>query len=509
MLHRLLLLLLHLLHETNAALFSSSLPLPGIPWTDDRGFTPPYHHLPLPSQTFLLLTPARCPAQECQGIVDMWTHYTAIYPHFLWSANCDPSHPTQRLCAQALRHRWLDKNGPQLLQWDTKTKFWAPYQGAKDPDALTTRLNKAYEKYMAQLSHHHEEGKLKLARALVQRSNGDDRPASGTVLMLTNQLPVWYNCSLYELKPGGTSGVGAQMDAMAFLAQDFFPTMKIQRQYHGGATPWYVHWSLPEHNERHAFLWRDGSRGKGSQGEDIEAAYPNRVQLLDHVEEGSSDGAHRRCLLAWDQGVGVAPAVVDERRTKRRRTRKSKGKKRKRNRKGKKAASAEPLSFEVQAGDGDTQPGTPTTAVSPRLLIELDTGRAYDWLRFRFLEFANIVAARVREKFQHHHHQAPIVVYDPVSGSCWFPMLVKAALAGTTGMAGMAVKPICSDLSSDAIAIARRDFRTNGMLNGSVDGDDADDAAVFLTGDLFVPLVHAQDEVFRERDGVGAAGGAR
>ena len=60
------------------------------------------------------------------------------------------------------------------------------------------------------------------------------------------------------------------------------------------------------------------------------------------------------------------------------------------------------------------------------------------------------------------------VVYDPVAGACWFPMLVKSLVP--------TVKTICSDISPPAVDTARRNFAEN-KLDGR-----------FLLGDLFEPL---------------------
>jgi hypothetical protein len=69
------------------------------------------------------------------------------------------------------------------------------------------------------------------------------------------------------------------------------------------------------------------------------------------------------------------------------------------------------------------------------------------------------------------------VVYDPVAGSCWFPLLVRAALQSSN----FEVHSVCSDISPDAINVARRDFNANKI-----------EEAEFLVGDLFEPLLQKQ-----------------
>jgi hypothetical protein len=435
--------------------------LPGIQWNDSRGMLPP-SLLPVPFRTYMLITPPNCPKNECDGLINMWKELVLAHPHFLWSANCDEKKVFQ-LCKIAFRNHWLDRNGPQLLQWNRKTSYWSPYVGEKNPSGLTSKVSKEYDIYLTQLSQIHEEGKLKLARSLVLRDKGNMKRAQGKILMLTNQLPVWFNCSVYKLKPGGTSGVGIQMNALAFLAQDFFPPMKIQHQYNGGSNPWYLYWSLPR-KERGAFLWTEAKKSKRIK----------RVSLLTEVDDGSSGGSHRKCLLNWGHsvGVGVERSNMDEK-------------------------SGE-ISFVVDKIGGTSSSEVENSSCKKRknnqtnsLVMELDTGRAYDWFRFRFLEFATIVASRIREKFP--SPKKPVVVYDPVCGSCWFPMLVKSAVEGSDSE--YSVKPICSDISPDAIAIARRDYEANGMIkntkNVSMEAR-YDDNVLFLTGDLFLPLTNAQ-----------------
>ena len=77
---------------------------------------------------------------------------------------------------------------------------------------------------------------------------------------------------------------------------------------------------------------------------------------------------------------------------------------------------------------------------------------------------------------------AALVVYDPVAETCWFPLLVRAALQSS----GVKVHTICSDISADAINIARRDFGANSAVGVN--------SSTFMVGDLFEPLKRAQEE---------------
>ena len=100
-----------------------------------------------------------------------------------------------------------------------------------------------------------------------------------------------------------------------------------------------------------------------------------------------------------------------------------------------------------------------------QLLLSVDEGMAYNWFRFRFLEFAEVVAARIVEKGSVSSHP---VVYDPVGGTCWFPLLIKARLPKT--------RVVCSDISQEAIRVAQENFQKNDLRGH------------FLVGDLFQPL---------------------
>ena len=351
----------------------TALPFPGLEWKDERGLQPP-SSLPVPESTYLLIAPENCPAIEIESLSHVWEQLADTYPDFLWSANCN-SKSAHKLCTKCLHNRWLDPNGPQILKWESKK--WGPVL-VKDMKSLYKDVGEAFEHYMSKLSHQHENDKLKLARALVARQDGELGDVRGQVLMLTNQLPVWFNCTTYQLKPGG---VGSQ-SSLAFLTQNFFTPMKIQRQYYGGVKPWHVHWKLPA-TEKGSFLWSESGA----------FATTKKVSLLKDVGADSSDSSHRKCLLEWDRSVGGGGG----------------------------GGGGETVSYQVNSQGSESVIPDPDTAnaganAGASLLIELDTGRAYDWFRFRFLEFANIVASRVREKFSAalHQHQTPIVVYDPV-----------------------------------------------------------------------------------------------
>ena len=454
MMARLALLLFHV---------ASAATLPGIPWHDSRGMVPP-HHFPIPAQTFILLVPTNCPDSERQGMVDFWNQLDAVYPHYVWSADCSDKGAAQ-LCQHAVSKRWLDASGPQLLVWKKKktgkksakkgteneeggwrTSFF-PFRGEKSPQAFATSVQSAHKKYLSSVTRAHEDGKMRLTRALANR--GDKR--EGRIMMLSNQLPVWFNCTDYGLRPSDTDGFSLQAHLAASVVQDFFPPLNSQRQYSGDA--WSLRWRVISVAPP-SFQWTDaaaddvdddgddggGDNGDGDNGDGGRKTTTWRNVRVLEPREGGTEGAYRTCSLAW----------------------------------GEKDA------YEADSGGLAEQSASPAAA---RLQIEIDTGQAYDWLRFRFLEFAEIVASR-RLKMQPHQQsrRRPLVVYDPVAGTCWFPLLVRAALQSS----GVKVHTICSDISADAINIARRDFGANSAVGVN--------SSTFMVGDLFEPLKRAQEE---------------
>lgn len=89
------------------------------------------------------------------------------------------------------------------------------------------------------------------------------------------------------------------------------------------------------------------------------------------------------------------------------------------------------------------------------LVVRVDPTKSYDWFRFRFLEFALVIVDRIKQRIENQPaehaapgtsvaHDAP-VVYDPVSGTCWFPMLIKAKVPHA--------RVICSDIDPAAVQV--------------------------------------------------------
>ena len=422
-------------------LFAQKLPpdLPGLQWQDKVGLKPP-SGLPPPRKTFIVLFPPNCPSVDKEGMLQFWSQLDTSFPHLLWTADCDMM-SAGMLCKRALLNKWLDFNGPQILSWHHINSTWVPLKAAnKDMTDFAAVVHKTHKQYMLLLSHQHEEDKLNLIRAVRLREDGDTKAQQGQVLVMTSQLPVWFNCTKYSLRPGGIGGAGRQMHPMSYAVQDFFSFMSYHEQYRG--MPWILHWRISTHSKK-SFQWTTGDR---KLWRTVVAKKPSPLpqQQVDSVK---IDGAQRRCKLVW-------------------------------------GTHAEDITEHEISADGNmiSVLGQKRT----RLEVAVDTGRAYDWFRFRFLEFVNTVASRMRVLYAADpvlgedgavvKEQRPLVVYDPVAGSCWFPMLIQAALKNER-----VVRAICSDISMTAIDVARHDFATNGIL-------EKDGNVHFFVGDLFDPL---------------------
>jgi len=425
--------------------------MPGIKWMDNRGLVPPFH-FPVPKRTFILLIPPNCPKEDQQGMLHVWTHLDALYPHYLWTADCSIQH-TQQVCMMAMKKHWLDAGGPQLLVW--KKGSFHPFQGDKNVESFAKAVDLAYKRYMSSISRIHEDGKMNLIQALVnhEQSKGSVQSlVEGNILMLTNQLPAWFNCTEYGLRPGGTDGLALQVHPAAFVVQDFIPFLSMQRQYGGDA--WNLRWrvnatsrhqSNREHSSTLSFQWTENE-----DTDDEKLVNWRTVHVLEMVEgKGDNTNSYRTCSLEWSNSD-----IKDQQQE----------------------------YYQLDSGgqivverNVDTK-NLQIFGYTGRLQIELDTGRAYDWLRFRFLEFADAVRKRIMQSKVPNPNQ-PLVVYDPVAGSCWFPLLVRAALQSSN----FEVHSICSDISPDAINVARRDFNANKI-----------EEAEFLVGDLFEPLLQKQ-----------------
>ena len=372
----------------------------------------------------LLLHPRGCARGNCEKMDAFWARADDSFPGMLWRADCRgrieeiAKRHVDAVCGRALQRRWVDTTGSQVLQW--REGAWWPWNGAKDFSALGADLRMSYESHVEDLVQRHGQDVDALAAALFDGGGDDDSSAparQGSVAMLTPQLPVWYNCSHYELRKS------LSLDQQ--LREDFFPTNTAQRQYFEGYA-WKLRWEVENgggddydgdrDGSSVAFRWwKDGERPE-------DAARTVRLMVAPMVvgtsEQGEDDDdnerqAHtlqRRCSLPWGK-----------------------------------------------------------TKSDDALNVSVDGVKAYDWMRFRFLEFADKVVQRVQKKRKKKKKdtKAP-VVYDPVGGSCWFPMLVKAKLPEA--------RVICSDIDPAAVALARENFAAND-LEGR-----------FLVGDLFEPL---------------------
>jgi len=115
----------------------------------------------------------------------------------------------------------------------------------------------------------------------------------------------------------------------------------------------------------------------------------------------------------------------------------------------------------------------PVAGSRSRLSMTYDADLAYDWMRFRFFEWADALEAHVRSRSDTTHRA---VVLDPMCGMGWLPLLMKARLRD-------AVHVICTDISGDAQRLAKDNFEANGL------------DATFATGDLFAPLASLEQKL--------------
>ena len=428
------------------------------------------------------MIPPNCPSKDLKFMKRLWRNLDITCPHFLWYAKCGHNFKnTKRLCATAFQKRWLDMNGPQILAWSNTAKDWRPYQDEKDPEGFARIAQAAYESYLTKISRKYEEDKMKLIQAIVERGERNTettKAVKGSVVMLSNQLPVWFNCTDYGLRPGGTAGFSQQIHPAAFVVQDFFPFINLQRQYSGSA--WQLNWRIPkpvqgkEKDTTNMFQWRNK---KSEQWRTV------RILNVEDEMEHSSAGALRKCSLMWRTNV-------DENNKKKKASKiiqigdwvdeEEQEEEQEEEEEEEEEDNNDNQSYEIDANGNENE--NENSLVNKlnqnkaHLYFELDCGKAYDWFRFDFLEFANQVTARIRLFFNQHTQNERVVVYDPVAGSCWFPMLIQAALRHEK----YNVQAICSDISSDAMDMARNDYQRNNITEGK--------DVQFLVGDLYDPL---------------------
>ena len=87
----------------------------------------------------------------------------------------------------------------------------------------------------------------------------------------------------------------------------------------------------------------------------------------------------------------------------------------------------------------------------PPVRIRFDGSSAYDWMRFRFLEWAAHIAARVNRQIARQPAGALPVVLDVMCGSGYFSVLLKARLP--------TARVVCSELEPEAAQLARHNVR--------------------------------------------------
>ena len=108
---------------------------------------------------------------------------------------------------------------------------------------------------------------------------------------------------------------------------------------------------------------------------------------------------------------------------------------------------------------------------APRQLeLRTVTDLAYDWMRYDFGVWVSAVSDRITHRVG--AHGPPPVVVDPMCGSGWMPLLLRAQL-------GADARVVCSDVLEKSVDEARSNFEANGL------------EATFFVGDLFEPTRRA------------------
>lgn len=104
---------------------------------------------------------------------------------------------------------------------------------------------------------------------------------------------------------------------------------------------------------------------------------------------------------------------------------------------------------------------------APLLDLELDTGMAYNWMRYPFyLEWARYIIKTVREESGAHDgqwHAKPLVV-DLGGGSGWMSTLLQAHL-------GDGFRVVCTDIAIEALQVAKSNADNNRLPFIISDGD--------------------------------------
>jgi len=319
---------------------------------------------------------------------------------------------------------------------------------------LVETIKKEYADYQEKLKEFHEKGKEKMVKALAKTRS--TKESTGKILILSRQtFPVWLNCSHYmvDLSSNFARNYKNPEETLSEIqmhsvitVNDFLPAVSEQLIYSGKA--WWLYWRIPgatNTTESHSissplkvsFQWTD--KKEGGLWRSVES------RVLPEDPTSPAKNIRRTCDLIWEASKTAATTGI---------------------------VANEKCSLDPEVSDGScSTTGTHSSNITRTAKLYLDSQKSYDWFRFRFLEFAEVVAKRIEQKVMHDalnfnstsaNSNSPITVYDPVAGACWFPLLVKTKLPHL-------VHPICSDISSDAVAVARDNFKMNNLLEENND----------------------------------------
>ena len=332
-------------------------------------------------------------------------------------ADCKQGQTATEKCEEIARSGLLHPSEPLVLEWDGRQ--WGPYTGPKTQRGLEAMMQASVARYHrpCQQDCKRVDAQLaELARRIEEMRAGKLAvTTSGVIDMLSDQMPVWFYCTSFVLTA-----------AWPFV-QDLVPPGMYMVKFPGQA--WSLKWTLLSANESSTVLtWR----AEHTAGWSDPSPYPflevpgGEAHSPAFGAGPAADGVEHRVELVRDNSLH------------------DRGNLRRRcempiSRRGRRQRSVQLFQ------DGD---------------------KSYDWMRFRYLGWANAVASVVKSRWP---DEAELVMLDVGTGSGWLPLLMKARF-------GSRLHVILTDLSADALSLAQSNFRPNEL------------EATFLVGDMLAPL---------------------
>ena len=374
---------------------------------------------------FVMFTPSGCTNPVCQAIAPNWNEVGRSFPGIVWRADCvKGAEASAPICGRAA------VDGVAFLVWNGQT--WDPFKGERSIQSLYESVRFAHQLLVRSYS----EQLGALFRTLLSEMRGEPRmlllPQSGTnarsvtpgpsgvIEMPHDGLPTWFRCGAYTLVSEGATALDVLSSPGVYFAGEphRLPWWK----------PWKFHWQLQSANASSIeFLWH--SEGLGAETDSVQ----HHVSIN---AEHSRRAPLRHCELLIT--LPRVPALFDSR------------------------------DSEADAERMEAEPASRT------LGLTLDATLAYDWMRFQYIGWAEAFGRRIRSHLHSQRtagapvHGRELVFYDGMCGSAWFPAVLRTQLPDA--------RFYLSDLSVDAIALARRNLESNEF------------SATFLHGDLFAPM---------------------